>query len=228
MVSQIKEFTDLEQSMGQFSTDIQEALRLQRENVRNVNTRFISEVNELRNLVTTLNKQYVKEQEDIEGLKLQITSAKANNEISKGKYEDYQIRKNKLMQMRDQLTNESNELDAMVAQREQLVQDFRERLLNQASRDNSEVKLYEQLLGMTVDASKSGTLVFAFSNFNEKNPAQKSSLTLNVAGPTFTIMDTNPTLDQNMKQQLVDVLNTNNNLSAFIVRVREALAARIE
>ncbi|SMN20142.1 similar to Saccharomyces cerevisiae YER018C SPC25 Component of the evolutionarily conserved kinetochore-associated Ndc80 complex (Ndc80p-Nuf2p-Spc24p-Spc25p) [Maudiozyma saulgeensis] len=228
MVSQIKEFADLEQSMGQFSTDIQEALRLQRDNVRNVNTRFISEVNDLRNQAAELNEQYVKEQQDIETLKLQISTAKENNDISMRKYEDYQIRKNKLMQMKDNLTKESDELDAMVTQREQLVQDFRERLLAQAARDNSEVILYEQLLGMTVDASKSGTLVFTFSNFSEKKPDQKCSLTLNVSEPTFNIIDTNPPLDQEVKQHLIDVLNKSNNLSAFIVRVRKTLTARRE
>lgn len=226
MEVKMNEFQELKESMDRFVDNIEEALTLQRKNIAKKTESFKSGVVDLHKQEKSLTEQLQKEKNDIESIKSKIDDSKGKNIASKEKYEDYEIRKNKLTQMKSQLLKESIELDDMVSQKEKLVQDYRERLHAQSQRDNSEVKLYEDLLGMIVDTSTPGTLLFTFKNFHDKDPNKSCSMTLEVSGEKFKILQTTPLLTN--VTEIEDILNKSNNLPVFIMKSRELLISRVQ
>lgn len=223
MSDQFKEFTALKQSMDQFSNDIQEALELQRANVRRLDKEIISKATELRKERALLQEKYSNTSKLLESLKKEVIEANLSNEDSKKTYDEYQIRRKKLLQVGQKLRKENDELKELNEKQNQIITDFRERLHQQANKDNSEVTMYEQLLGITVDSSATGALSFTFTNFDEMNPSAKCTMTLDVSGPSFEITKVVPEISSDIQQTLLEALNEENNLPLFIVRARETL-----
>lgn len=223
MSEQFKEYSNLKQSMDQFSNDIQEALKLQREKVRYINNEFVSKVSEVQNQTKSLNEKFDATTKQMESLKKEIVEAKLSNEVSKTTYDEYQVRRKKLLQIGERLRREGQEMKEMEEKRDQILENFIERLHQQANKDNSEVKMYEELLGITIDSSTVGALSFTFTNYDEINPQAMCTMTLDVSGPSFEIIKVVPPLSSNIKQGLLETLNKENNLSLFIIRSRETL-----
>mgnify|MGYP003365060600 CR=1 FL=1 len=228
METKIQEYADLQQSMDHFANNIEDALNMQRESVLQSSNRFKETVASLHETKQSLETQLAQDKQDFEAATTKTEVARKDNKEAKSKYEDYQIRKNKLMQMREQLEQESAELDDLLAQREQLVADFRERLQQQTIRDNSEVSTYEQLLGMGVNASRPGVLEFTFRNFSDADSSSTCSIVLDVSGDAFQITQTSPELSKTTVEQLESTLNTSSSLPAFIVQARDALVDRVQ
>lgn len=233
MEAKIEEYADLQQSMDHFASSVEDALRMQRDSVVKSSNEFKESVKSLRETQQQLEKQLHDDSEGISAATASTEAARRENTEAKGKYEDYLVRKNKLVQMREQLERESRELDGMLRQREQLVADFRERLQQQTRRDNAEVRTYERLLGMTVNASKPGALEFTFTSFAESTaPGTGSgtgptcSLALDVAGDAFKITAASPPLPATTTQRLEALINDSGSLPQFIVHARDALINR--
>ena len=100
-------------------------------------------------------------------------------------------------------------------------------MMKQRQRDNPELKLYERLLGMQIDASQPGTLHFEFRQFDDQDMARLCDITLDVSSEDFTILQSTPELDdEEIKRQLLDTLNKHGDITSFLVKSRQLLISR--
>ena len=225
MTDQSKEYADLKQAMDQFSADVQDALKAKRDGVADITNTLMSTILELANQSTLINKNNENTSKELESLKQEYIEAEAVEEYTKKTHEEYLVRKKRLTQVKEKLDRESQEIKEMDKKRNQMLKDFTEKLVQQVNKDDSEVKMYEQLLGIKIDSSAAGVLSFTFTNYDEMNPQAKCTITLAVDRPSFEIHKLTPSLPSEVKQELLDTLNKENDLSAFIIKARETLIA---
>ncbi|KAG0664368.1 kinetochore-associated Ndc80 complex subunit spc25 [Maudiozyma exigua] len=225
MGDQSKEYADLKQAMDQFSADVQDALKAKRANVADITNIFKSTALGLTNQINLLNESYETTSKELASLKQEYIEAEAVEEYTKKTHEEYLVRRKRLMQVKEKLDRESQEMEELDKKRHQMLRDFTEKLGQQVNKDDSEVKMYEHLLGINIDSSGAGVISFTFSNYDEMNPQAKCTITLAVDGPSFEIYKPTPRLPSEVRQELLDTLNKENDLSAFIIKARETLIA---
>lgn len=220
----IDQFAHFRTRLNEFENRIQNALNTRTSSVLEVVQTYRDQVNQIQISQQVLLKKLSLLQKEEHSLEIEIETLRKETEDIKIKIESYQLRKQRLESQRAAILEESTELDKMLAAKEQELKEYKQKLINQRKRDNPEVKLYEKLLGMRIDASQPGTLHFQFQQFDDKNMNNSCDLTLDVSGDKFTILSTSPELEQDTeKMQLVDILNTQSDIPAFLIEARQKL-----
>lgn len=190
---------------------------------------YRDEFAELKNKQDKLMDELDQLEEREKKLVAEIETFRKDADYAKTKLETFQWRKQQLESQRATLLEESRELDRMLAGKEQELKQQREKLRKQRQRDNPEVKLYERLLGLQIDASQPGTLHFKFQNFDDKRMCRSCDLTLDVSGDNFTILSSNPELDKTVEEpELTDILNKCSDISRFLCASRTKLIACVD
>lgn len=220
----IEQFDKLKAKMETFTRTVQTDLNSKVHEAMTIMQHYRSEIDQLQveqDILTTKLKKLDTDEVNIEN---EIQTFKTGNDEAKNKFQMYQIKKNQLTLKRKELLKESSEIDKLIQEKEIKVKEQREKLQLQRQRDHPEVKLYETLLGMTIDGSQPGMLSFIFNSFDNEDMDKSCSLNLDVSSEKFKILNTTPELNPNTEIiELESILNVNNNLPSFIVRSREAL-----
>ncbi|CCF57711.1 hypothetical protein KAFR_0D00640 [Kazachstania africana CBS 2517] len=227
MEEQIDQFHLLKGKMENFAELIHNDMNLKMNTALNTVKTFENEKNKLQIESDSIRRQIKELEQSEKELAEDISLNESETDEVKNRLQTYQIRKKQLIAQKEQLLKESSELDNMIKSKETEAQEARIRIDRQRQRDNPEVILYEKLLGLKIDAAKSGILVFEYGNFDDKDMSRTCSLTLDVSQDKFVIIETVPTLDsKTVIPHLQDILNVNNNLPMFIVESRTALTSR--
>ncbi|QLG70149.1 hypothetical protein HG535_0A00880 [Zygotorulaspora mrakii] len=220
-------FQELKSQMGTFEAQLRQSLKSKVHLASSVTLTYKEQFEELKanqqNLIRKLDQLEQKERE----LKDEIETFRKDTDYVKTDLETKQIKKQQLESQRDALLEESRELDGMLAKKEQEVKQHRERLMRQRQRDSPEVRLYEQLLGLQIDASQPDTLHFKFQNFDDKMISRSCELTLDVSENTFSILSTTPVLNSTEDlSELVDILNDSYDIAQFLAASRAKLISK--
>ncbi|CCC68957.1 hypothetical protein NCAS_0B08730 [Naumovozyma castellii] len=227
MEDQLDQFDNLKEKMEEFSKQIHVLMNNKMNSVFRTVQTFKDEMKELNLEHQILIGRLDKLQKEQEGLEIEIQTFKNDTDEARTKFESYQIRKRQLEMQHTALLTESSELDGMLQEKEKKISQYKEKLQSQRQRDQPEVKLYEKLLGMQIDASQVGTLFFKFEHFDDKDMARSCNFTLDVSGERFQVLDSSPVLDKSSETTpLEDILNQGGNLPLFLVSMRDKLISR--
>ncbi|CCD22211.1 kinetochore-associated Ndc80 complex subunit SPC25 NDAI_0A00530 [Naumovozyma dairenensis CBS 421] len=223
-LDQLDQFNQLKEKMNSFMKNIHEIMNAKSVDMITTVENFKTEMKELNHEQKTLLTRLNKLRKEEEGLEIEIQTFKTDTDEARTKFQTYQIRRVQLQSQRDSILKESKELETMLHEKELRIKEYKDKLQRQRQRDNPEVKLYEALLGMEIDASQNGTLTFRFTRFDDRDLDKSCQLTLDVAGEEFKILHSNPELDADTdKQELETLLNSSNNLPLFLVAIRDKL-----
>lgn len=228
MDGNIDQFAHFKTRLDEFENEVQNALSKRTTSVAEVIQTYKDQVNQIQASQQVLLKRLSLLQQQEHSLEIEIETFRKDADDIKTKIEAYEVLKQRLESQRASILEESTELDKMLAAKEKELKEYKEKLLNQRKRDNPEVKLYEKLLGMRIDASQPGTLHFQFQQFDDTNMDHSCDLTLDVSGDKFTILSTSPELEKHTERmQLVDILNTQSDIPAFLMEARQKLISII-
>lgn len=229
MQEKIDQFTELRTRLDEFERQIQDALKKRMTSVLEAVQRYKDEVAELQSKQRVISEKFNKLQNEQEALEIERDTFKKDADDTKNKLEGYQIRKRQLEAQRAAVLEESSELDKMLETKEQEIRKQKEKMIKQRQRDNPEMKLYEKLLGMHIDASQPGTLHFEFRQFNDENMNRTCDITLDVSSDNFFIARSTPEIeDDGAKRKLMDTLNEQGDIATFLVKSRQMLISRDE
>ncbi|GAV48530.1 hypothetical protein ZYGR_0K00350 [Zygosaccharomyces rouxii] len=224
----MEDFPSLRERMVQFEQHLHHALndrtssaavavQSYRDAVGQLRTRqrvLVDKLDELKEVEIKLQEDQKNAQRDAEGARSRLGT--------------FRIRQQQLQSQKSALVEESKELESLMDQKQREIDQKRAHLLRQRQKDHPEVRLYEQLLGMRVDASQQGTLRFTFDHWNQENPLQECQLTLDVSGEHFVLLETVPAFESDkQKQELVERFNKSNDIRSFLVEARAILASRV-
>ncbi|QLQ78741.1 hypothetical protein HG537_0B00900 [Torulaspora globosa] len=227
MQGKISQFAGLRSRLDEFEKRINDALTQRIDSVLEYVQKYRDEVSELQIKHHAISERFTKLQNDEESLEIERYTFKKDAEDTRNKLETYNMRKRQLESQRAALLQESSELDAMLEHKEQEIREQKEKMIKQRQRDNPELQLYEKLLGMQIDASQPGTLHFKFQQFDDKDVARSCDLTLDVSSEDFTIIRSNPELDDDeAKRKLLESLNKHGDIATFLVNSRHLLVSR--
>lgn len=207
----------LHNSLNERASSAAAAVQSYKDVVDQLNTRqrvLIEKLEELKKEEVKLQQDQKNAQRDAEGARSRLGT--------------FRIRQQQLQSQKNALIEESKELETLMVQKQREIDQQRTQLLRQRQKDHPEVQLYEELLGMRVDASQQGTLRFTFQNWDQENPFQDCELTLDVSGDQFILLDTLPPLESDeQKQELVQKFNRDNDIRRFLVDARSILSSRM-
>lgn len=224
----MEEFSNLRERMVQFEHHLNHVLNNRtssaagtvqsyRDAVSQLGTRqrvLVDKLNELKELERRLQEDQKNAQRDAEGARSRLGT--------------FRIRQQQLQSQKNTLVEESRELESLMDQKRREIDRKRAQLLRQRQKDHPEVELYEQLLGMRVDASQQGTLMFTFDHWDQDNLLQECKLTLDVSGDQFALLETVPSFESDEeKQELVERFNKNNDIRSFLAEARSKLTSRV-
>ncbi|CDF91792.1 ZYBA0S14-01222g1_1 [Zygosaccharomyces bailii CLIB 213] len=228
MNDKIDSFPEFRQRMAAFEQRVYQALHERTSSAALAVQRYKDEVNQLANRQRVLEEKLRQQRELEVKLRNDQEVAKKDAESVRSRLGTFKIRQQQLEAQQAALVEEGKELDSLMSQKQQEIQQRRRLLLKQQQRDAPEVQLYEELLGMRVDASQQGTLQFTFHHLDEQNSNSSCQLTLDVSGEQFVLLDTNPPLEtEQQRQQLTQNFNSNNDIKSFLVEARSTLASRV-
>lgn len=129
-----------------------------------------------------------------------------------------------MLQERAILELDRRELRELLNNKQQELQRRKEAFGRQLSRNSPEVRIYEQLLGLRIDAVHSDTLRFTFFNVREDDLSAKCTLTLDLTPVEgYTIIDPSPRLSNAVLRELEKELAVSGNLSTFLKQSRNFL-----
>lgn len=227
MQEKIGQFKDFRSRLDDFERRIHETLNERMSSVLESVQRYRDEVEELQSQQREISDKFSRLQNEQEALEIETDTFRKDTDDTKSRLESFQQRKRQLESQRAAILEESTELDLMLERKQDEIRKQKERLMRQRQRDNPELKLYEKLLGMQIDASQPGTLHFEFHQFDDRDMARSCDITLDVSSDDFTILRSFPELDDDeTKRQLVDTLNKKGDVASFLVRSRQLLISR--
>lgn len=227
MQQTIGQFTEFRSRLDEFERRIHETLNERMSSVLQSVQRYRDEVEELQSRQRVISEKFSRLQTEQEALEIERDTFRKDADDTKNRLEGFQKRKQQLESQRTAILEESTELDLMLEKKEQEIRKQKERMMKQRQRDNPELKLYERLLGMQIDASQPGTLHFEFRQFDDQDMARLCDITLDVSSEDFTILQSTPELDdEEIKRQLLDTLNKHGDITSFLVKSRQLLISR--
>lgn len=222
------DFPNLRERMVQFEQHLHHALNDRTSSAAVAVQSYRDAVSELR----THQRVLVEKLEELKRLEIQLQEDQENvqrdAEGARSRLGTFRIRQQQLQSQKAALAEESKELEHLMDQKQKEIVEKRTELLRQRQKDHPEVRLYEELLGMRVDASQQGTLRFTFSNWDQETLLQECQLTLDVSGDQFVLLETVPSFEsEEQKQKLVERFNKSNDIRSFLVEARAILTSRI-
>lgn len=227
MQQTIGQFTEFRSRLDEFERRIHETLNERMSSTLESVQRYRDEVEELQSRQRVISERFSRLQNEQEALEIERDTFRKDADDTKNRLEGFQQRKHQLESQRTAILEESTELDLMLEKKEQEIRKQKERMMKQRQRDNPELKLYERLLGMQIDASQPGTLHFEFRQFDDRDMARLCDITLDVSSEDFTILQSTPELDdEEIKRQLLDTLNKHGDITSFLVKSRQLLISR--
>lgn len=227
MQQTIGQFTEFRSRLDEFERRIHETLNERMSSVLQSVQRYRDEVEELQSRQRVISEKFSRLQTEQEALEIERDTFRKDADDTKNRLEGFQKRKQQLESQRTAILEESTKLDLMLEKKEQEIRKQKERMMKQRQRDNPELKLYERLLGMQIDASQPGTLHFEFRQFDDQDMARLCDITLDVSSEDFTILQSTPELDdEEIKRQLLDTLNKHGDITSFLVKSRQLLISR--
>lgn len=227
MQQTIGQFTEFRSRLDEFERRIHETLNERMSSVLQSVQRYRDEVEELQSRQRVISEKFSRLQTEQEALEIERNTFRKDADDTKNRLEGFQKRKQQLESQRTAILEESTELDLMLEKKEQEIRKQKERMMKQRQRDNPELKLYERLLGMQIDASQPGTLHFEFRQFDDQDMARLCDITLDVSSEDFSILQSTPELDdEEIKRQLLDTLNKHGDITSFLVKSRQLLTSR--
>lgn len=228
MQAKISQFAELRTRLDDFESRINDALSERMNFVLESVQKYRDEVTELQIKQHAISEKFTKLHNEEESLEIERNTFKKDAEDTRNKLETYHIRKHQLEAQRTALLQESSELDTMLEHKEKEIREQKDKMIRQRQRDNPELKLYERLLGMHIDASQPGTLHFKFQQFDDEDVARSCDLTLDVSSEDFAILGSTPELeDSDAKTQLLESLNRHGDIATFLVNSRHLLISRV-
>ncbi|CAR29006.1 hypothetical protein ZYGR_0W00340 [Zygosaccharomyces rouxii] len=224
----MEDFGRLRERMVQFEQHLHHALNDRTSSAAVAVQSYRDAVSQLR----TRQRVLIDKLEELKELEIKLQedqkNAQRDAEGSRSRLGTFRIRQQQLQSQKSALVEESKELESLMVQKQREIDQRRAQLLRQRQKDHPEVKLYEELLGMRVDASQQGTLRFIFDHWDHENPLQECQLTLDVSGDQFVLLETVPPLESDeQKQELVERFNKNNDVRSFLIETRSILASRV-
>lgn len=227
MQEKIDQFAELRARLDEFERKINDALSERMNSVLEHVQKYRDDVSELQIKQHDISEKFIKLQNEEESLEIERDTFRKDAEDIRDKLETYHVRKRQLESQRQALLRASAELDAMLESKEQEIKEQKQKMIKQRQRDTPELRLYEKLLGMHIDASQPGTLHFKFQHFDDEDIARSCDLTLDVSSEDFTIVRSTPELDDEVvKTQLLDSLNKHGDIATFLVNSRKLLISR--
>lgn len=229
MQETIGQFTEFRSRLDDFERRIHETLNERMTSVLASVQRYRDEVGELQSRQRMISERFSKLQSEEEALQIERDTFKKDADETKNKLQEFEQKKRRLESQRVAILEESTELDVMLEKKELEIREQKERLIRQRQRDNPELKLYERLLGMQIDASQPGTLHFEFRQFDDQDMARSCGITLDVSSEDFAILRSTPELDdEDAKRQILELLNKHGDIASFLVRSRLLLISRAQ
>lgn len=227
MSAKLEEFTALRQQMETLQHDVHQTLNNELGQVLGTTQTYWNQFTELQ----TREKAVLAQQEI---LKDRISSLRSEEERLRHasgdaavQLEVYRKRYELLEQQRNTLIHEERELDELVEEREAAAKQEEEAIKKQGIRDESEVKIYERLLGLKVQSPKRGFLELLFQGCDPYNPDNVCSVTLDVSQDRISLTASNPDLSSYIAE-LEDLLNNGADLRRFVIESRRMLITRVE
>ncbi|EDO19107.1 hypothetical protein Kpol_2000p75 [Vanderwaltozyma polyspora DSM 70294] len=221
----LEDFERLKGEMIEFTEKVDKHLEDRKRTVKDVVDSHKREIEQLveqnEKLVIHL-ESLLKEQSS---LKHEISTYESSTDEVKTKMKMAQVRKEQIEKELKTLMNESKELDRMLEQKQQEIAKRKEFLSQQIQKDNPEVKIYEKLLGMNIDATKPSTLRFSFNNVLEtgSNGLNILQIILDISGDQYKVVESSPQLTPNATETLETQLNNTNDIPRFLTNARSLL-----
>lgn len=111
----------------------------------------------------------------------------------------------------------------MLSTKQLKIQQQKDFLMKQRQRNNPEVMIYEELLGLKIIAIQEDILRFIFFHVNENDDSLEHHVTLSVGSDSYKIEDCRPQLSDQQITELQDYLTNTGDLVAFLKDVRSRL-----
>ena len=124
---------------------------------------------------------------------------------------------------REALTKDLHELRKLLRQKQDEIQNKKRALQKQRQKDFEDVKLYENVLGLSIDATAPESLRFAFNNVSDSDPNLTCEITLDLSQNSYKISDSQPELTRDVCLAIEDKLNQDGDLAWFLKESRVSL-----
>ncbi|CAG8441112.1 3851_t:CDS:2 [Acaulospora morrowiae] len=187
----------------------QSSLALDRGNI----TRYTEDIKSLekkqKDLITTLEK----EKKELYKIQTEISNLK-NEELMKNE------RKNTLLKQIETVKKNIQKQRDVLAEKQVSLE-------LQLSKNEPELKLFEDRLALTMEGVRDDAITFTFTCVYENDSSRPCSFTIDVGETKYTVFDCNPPLDQ-VLEELVSHLNSSRDFFSFIKRMRQAFRKKAQ
>jgi hypothetical protein len=124
----------------------------------------------------------------------------------------------KLTELEEEKENEKNRLENLLKLQKEMYEK-REKRLNDLTKG---IRLYN-FLGLEFEKAENDCMRFSFQQIDSTDPTRVFEFLLLVdQNDRYCLMDSTPSLDENLIKTIVNQLNRDNNISCFVVNMRRA------
>ena len=152
-----------------------------------------------------------------------LAKEQAETEEMKDAIEALTQQKEEHLGRRDSLKADIAAIQGTVKQRREAQAAHQRALEAQARRNMSELRFWEQCLGLRIEASGLGIddqLRFVFLCIDPKNEAKEHWFELQMGGQEYEVADAKPKLDKELLEEVVEQLNESRDLGWFLKAMR--------
>ncbi|AET37334.1 kinetochore-associated Ndc80 complex subunit SPC25 Ecym_1076 [Eremothecium cymbalariae DBVPG len=220
-------FDELKARMEVFQGKLHDYINEQRSTLLQLLDSYKEDVENYRIKKDSINSQLNQLVEEERELTQEIRSIQEQTQQTNSKMEAYEIKKQQLTEERGILERDRWELKELLAKKQKEIQRHKESIKKQHLRDNPEVKVYEQLLGLKITTPKPDTLCFNFINVSENSSNAQCNFTLDLSSNGYKILDSSPKLSQAQSTELEQNLAITGDLPTFLKQVRSLLLDRM-
>lgn len=159
---------------------------------------------------------------------LEIKESQKQHDEKTSKINSYEIRKKQLETEKANVAKENEELKSMLTRKQHEIEKRKNALLLQRQKDYPDVRIYERLLGLKIDATKPETLRFTFNHVSPSDLTKSCELVLGLTSDDYKVLETVPKLDPITTHELEKELNAKGNLPEFLKLIRTQLVDALQ
>lgn len=159
---------------------------------------------------------------------LEIKESQKQHDEKTSKINSYEIRKKQLETEKANVAKENEELKSLLTRKQHEIEKRKNALLLQRQKDYPDVRIYERLLGLKIDATKPETLRFTFNHVSPSDSTKSCELILGLTSDDYKVLETVPKLDPITTHELEKELNAKGNLPEFLKLIRTQLVDALQ
>ncbi|KAI5962620.1 SPC25 [Candida pseudojiufengensis] len=217
---QTNEFENLKLNMEEFINDLDLKLSNKQISYLNQQQQFKTNLQELNKIVKSLQNEINQLNEKELNTTNKLNDSLKNLQLSNSKIEELQLQKTKLLDQKQNLENQIDNLRFQIKQGENQLEKTHKIFENQFKLNLIELSKYELYTGLKIKPQQNNEITFSFFNLNSKNIDEEYSIKLDINDDNYKYLETSPNLSKELVDELIVQLNQHQKLIKLLKEIR--------